>query len=193
VPSKPVPSDVADTSVRAAVRAAGAELAGAPFVGTVPRGCLFEPLPASAAAVEPFCALSALLVACPPEEDEVKAAKAAPTAAALPAAPRAAAASAAVPRRAHSPDLFSDTDSDGEGQQTQAAEAVEAPASKPAAAVPVVPALAPPLPASAAPPAARKAVTVAAAPTAWAEPHALAALMLRCDPFLSELGALLCA
>ena len=176
MPPKSVPSNVSDTAVHAAVRAAGAELAGAPFVGTVPRGCVIEPLPASAATCAPFCALSTLLAACPPEEEQAQAAAAAPVTAAVTVAP-------AKPPRAHSPDLFSDSDSDGEWQQTQVVELAAAQASKPAAA----PA------ASAALPLARKAVAVGAEPTAWAEPHALAALMLRCDPFLSELGTLLCA
>ena len=191
MPPKPVPTDVADTAVHAA-RAAGAELAGAPGVGTVPRGCLIEPLPASAAACEPFCALSQLLAACPPEEEEVAAVAAAPVAAPQLTVPRAAAAAVpARPPRAHSPDLFSDSDSDEEWQRTQAVEAAAAPASsaKPVA----VPAPAPPPPASAAPPPVRKAVAVGAEQMAWSAPHALAALMLRCDPFLSELGALLCA
>lgn len=184
MPPKSVPSNVSDTAVHA-VRAAGAELAGAPFVGTVPRGCVIEPLPASAASCAPFCALSTLLAACPPEEDQAQAAAAAPVTAAAEkknAVP-------AKPPRAHSPDLFSDSDSDGEWQQTQAVEVAAAQASKPAA----VPALAPAPAASAALPLARKAVAVGAEPMAWAEPHALAALMLRCDPFLSELGTLLCA
>ena len=189
MPPKPVPVDVADTTMHAAVRAAGVELAGAPGVGTVPRGCLIEPLPASAAACEPFCALGQLLAACPPEEvEEVAAVAAAPVV----AVPRAAAAVVpARPPRAHSPDLFSDSDSDDEWQRTQAVKAVAAPAfgAKPVA----VPAPAPPPAASAAPPPVRKAVAVGAEAMAWSAPHALAALMLRCDPFLSELGALLCA
>ena len=173
--------------MHAAVRAAGVELAGAPGVGTVPRGCLIEPLPASAVACEPFCALGQLLAACPPEEvEEVAAVAAAPVV----AVPRASVTVVpARPPRAHSPDLFSDSDSDEEWQRTQAAVAAPAFGAKPVA----VPAPAPPPAASAAPPPVRKAVAVGAEAMAWSAPHALAALMLRCDPFLSELGALLCA
>ena len=177
---------MSDAAVHAAVRAAGAELVGAPCVGTVPRGCLIEPLPASAAACEPFCALRELLAACPPEEEGVKAVAAAPVAVARqPAALRAAAAAVPARPRAHSPDLFSDSESDEEWQRAQAVEAVATLASKPVAVPAPVPALF-----SAAP---RKVAPVAAEPMAWSEPRALAALMLRCDPFLKELAALLCA
>jgi hypothetical protein len=184
VPPKAVPSDVDDAAVRAAVRAVGAELPGAPGAGSVPRCSLPKALDAPAPACAPFCALGELLAACPPEEEAVKAVAAAPVPAAPPvaapvaaAAPRAVAAVPPRPPRAHSPDLFSDSDSD-------CTEAVAAPPVSKAAQLPKAPA---PQPIC-------KASTLAAdLVAAWSEPCTLAALMLRTDPFLAELGALLCA
>jgi Meckel syndrome type 1 protein len=183
VPPKAVPSDVDDAAVRAAVHAVGAELPGAPGTGNVPHGSLPKALEAPACAS--FCALSKLLAACSPEEEVVKAVAAAPVVAAPPvaaaapvaAAPRAVAAVPARPPRAHSPDLFSDSDSDC----TEAVAA--APASKTVQ-----------LPKAPAPQPVCKASTLAAdLVAAWSEPCALAALMQRADPFLAELSTLLCA
>ncbi len=184
MPPKAVPSDVDDAAVRAAVRAVGAELPGAPDTGNVPHGSLPKALKAPACA--PFCALSKLLAACSQEEEAVKAVAAAPVVAAPPvaaaapvaAAPRAVAAVPARPPRAHSPDLFSDSDS-----ETCTEAVAAAPASKTVQ-----------LPKAPAPQPVCKASTLAAdLMAAWSEPCALAALMQRADPFLAELSTLLCA
>jgi hypothetical protein len=106
------------------------------------------------------------------------------------AAPRAVASRRVAVARAHSPDLFSDSEEEEEAAPAvDDAEDVEVAASPPAV---VSPAAAPPAAADAA------AVTLFAAAKAqlralaalWADPCALACEVMRCDPFLSELAAL---
>lgn len=168
MPRQAVPSDVEDAVLCAAVRAVGAELK--PSSGLVPRASLPASLTVDAPSCAPFCALRELLAGCLPEEQQQEQAVAAPVV----TVPRAAAAAPpARPPRAHTPDLFS---SDSEGAfEALAAEAVAAVATEPLVQAPF-------------------AFAKCAGPLqqSWPDPRALAEQMLKADPFLAELGVLLC-